>query len=433
MSHFPVPFIYSEWEDEVDERYGRMSLARFNKHLFEDLPPARAEDQTVPANPVLNKLLKEDRELASAVILAALAGDPAQPQWSVAAACAGIESELVVPALVLIAGSDPDDTDRAFALRELARRGGPAAKKALISTIFGDSKSLRLLALEWLGGGACDLTVLIPTQLMNPFHYLFFESALNRLLPEQKPEAFFPLSAGQRRMLVEAAHPQHVRSFLELARQRASQPFAALVLLTLGNQAEQRASLASLEAVLLEQGTGADEYHSPEFWLRAQIIECLRGSERAVKMAVSERFRHHLDAHSPQREMLLVSFAYALNEPLGSEAEVALARVRTLETDNLDLILGAAMSLAAMESEQAVPSLIDVLSTKRRPFAMVAIKTLESLTGVAAPDRPEDLGILHKVGLPQDQWDFDAALAFWEQWYREHKDQPDAASEPEGQ
>ncbi|MBT9583726.1 hypothetical protein IV102_10265 [bacterium] len=127
-----------------------------------------------------------------------------------------------------------------------------------------------------------------------------------------------------------------------------------------------------------------------------------------------------MQEYSAAKEPLLIALAYAMGPLKHQPAVPVLARFRDLQTNNYDVYTSAALSLAQMRSDEAYPSLLHVLELKRRPFSDLACENLEELTGLTTPGKPKNLGVLHNLGLPEEEQYLTKAAQFWRQWLKEH-------------
>lgn len=420
FSHFPVPLVYAEWEAEVMERFGRMAIAATNRHLYQDLPPIKAEDEGVPSNPAIEKLFSEGETHAAEILLAALGADPARPQWSLIAALARVPGDAPVEALVRIAAADPDPTDRAFAVKDLARRGGPKAKKALRAALLDDHQSVRLLAAQGLGAlgdGLGDMALLTPIRPENPFQLLFLEKALGRVIPGADVWEFIRLGWRDRYEKVKTAKPALVNAYRNRVVDSRDRPFGAMMTWLLGTEGQAARALAALEDVLLSQGRRPESLNSPEFRLRTVIIQALRQSSDARGQLLAALLAKHLADFSEEKAPLVIALAYTFESCRVPDVVPHLARIRDLKTANPDVYMAAGAGLAGQKSEEAFPSLVHVLGLGKEPFATVAVRHLERLTGLETPGKPRDVGALGNLGLPQDPLDVGRAHRFWKEWY----------------
>ena len=421
-SHFPVPFIYSDWQKQVENRYGRMSLAQYNERLYEDLPPFKAEDLAVPENRVLATLIKLNPAYAAKVMQSALASSPKKPQWSIIAATKKLHNSQFVAPLINIAKTDPNATDRAFAVRALSTYPDQTAHCTLESALFDDSQSVRMLAVQLLGRGQTaipsDIAIALPDGLINPFRMYFSESAFLRLLPGHKQGEYPQLEWPQVMDLLRSNQQTNIEAFTKLAEQNKQKTAASVALFVLGTPAQAETALKNIEKVLLEQGRRPDVYHSPDFFLRMMMISCFMET-RGEKFAMLEKtFVRNVDSYSPDREMLLLAIAYGLGKTQNPTVIEKLASLRNIKTDNYDVYCAAASALAEAKSEKAFPSLIHILSLKREPFCTVATWRLRDLTGLETPGTPPDYGMLHNIGIPEEKLDIEKALRFWKNWYK---------------
>lgn len=420
-AHGRVPLVYSAWEREVAERYGPYALARYQDALKEDLPPHRGAGKDSPTNPVLSYWLKTEPAKGKALILALLRAKPERPQWSAAQLCHGIEDPALNPLLAEIATVDPQPVDRAQALLALSARKAPELEHVVKSAIFDESFSVRLLALE-LAQEPPDIPLLYAVFPRNPFHFLFLEKALAKRLPGVKVGKFFALSPQRRLELLESRHPGARESVLETLRAQPEGPVSDCLLYLLGDEEERSRSWARLETLLLDHGTKPEVYHSPEFWVQAEIISTLSKTGEGGKQPLVESLHRNLADFSQDKEVLILALAYAFQKLKVPEVEADLARIRTLKAKRGDLYQSAATGLAGMRSREAFPSLIHALSLNKHPFTVVSVQLLEKLTGIKTPGKPEDLGVLHNLGLPKQELDGQGAYEFWRDWYSKNKD-----------
>jgi formylglycine-generating enzyme required for sulfatase activity len=420
FSHFPVPMIYADWEAEVVSRFGRMSLAGANQHLYEDLPPAKAENDPVPENAVLAKLFAEDAGRAAKVLVAALDGDAGRPQWSLIAACPKVSGDGPVEPLVRIAGKDPSATDRAFALKELARRGGARAGEALLAAILDDNQSVRLIAAHGLartGDAMGDMIVLTPLAPKNPFHLLILEKALGRVLPGTDVRQFVGLDWHDRHAKVRTAKPALSERFRKWMLENRDRPFGAMMTWLLGTEEQAAEALVALEALLLAQGGRPDTYHSPDFWMRAAVIQAFLPSRAGRRKLLAELLAKHVSRFGEKNAPIVIVLSYVFERCREPSAVPHLAKVRSLATRTPDVYMAAAAGLKGQRSEEAFPSLVHVLSLGKEPFATLAVRHLEELTGVTTPGKPRDVGALGNLGLPQEPLDIGRSHLFWREWY----------------
>lgn len=423
FSHHPVPFAYMSWASEVTKTLGLGSLAQCNRHLAEDLPPiAAAGDDAPPQNPELEARLTANPAEARRIAVAALTHDPARAQWSIIQGLHEYDAPELRSALEQVCLHDPDPTDRAFAMKALAARWSPESQRVLRERLFDPYHSVRLMAMELLGthqDTTGDGLVLLPLQVMNPFQFLFFQHALARALPGQNAGEFLGLSPSERlaRLGADAAG---VSAYLKAARTDPNRPVAALALYALGSEEEAEAALAVLERILIDQGTRPDVFHSPDFWLRGDIIEVMGSTPQNHGERLSRMLERQWGADPTQRAFVLVALGYALERCPHAAAEAHLAKYRSLQTENFDLYLSGALGLTSLRSKEAFPSLLHVLGLKKQPFFRLAMDRLEQLTGVETPGKPEDFGALHNIGIPRESINMDTAEKFWSDWYREH-------------
>ncbi|MHC4471499.1 MAG: SUMF1/EgtB/PvdO family nonheme iron enzyme [Planctomycetota bacterium] len=420
FSHFPVPLIYADWEAEVVGRFGRMSLAGANRHLYEDLPPAKAENEPVPENTVLAKLFAEEEDRAARVLVAALGADPKRPQWSLIAACARVPGDGPVEALVRIAGNDPNSTDRAFAVKELFRRGGERSKEALLAALLDDNQSVRRVAahgLAKIGEELGDMIVLSPLEPQNPFHLLFLEKALGRVLPGTDVREYVGLDWHDRHAKVRAAKPALCERFGKWMLDQRARPFGAMMTWLLGTEEQAVEALATLEALLFAQGGRPDTYHSPDFWMRAAVIQALLPSRDGRVKLLAALLAKHVGSFGEAKAPIVIVLSYVFERCREPSAIPHLAKVRSLSTRTPDVYMAAAAGLKGQRSEEALPSLAHVLGLGKEPFATLAVRHLESLTGLNTPGKPRDVGMLGKLGLPQEPLDIQRSHLFWREWY----------------
>ncbi len=427
MSHFPVPFIYAEWEAPVVKRYGRMSLAKFNQRLYEDLPPFKAENQPVPVNSELAPLMEKDKSAATELALQALASYAYKPVWSVIAATERIRCEKFVQPLITIAHNDPNATDRAFALKELAQYRNALALEQLHESLFDDSQSVRMLVVELLsvrGDQSGDPAILSSDRLLNPFRMFFMENALKRIFPDGsvQPSTFFNMELPDQIKLVRKKAPELLDQFLQLAEKYKEKPLASLTLFSMGTDEQAQSALKVLSAELVKQGKQPDRFHGSSFYVRSSIISCLQEATGAKYQMIEQLFLQQSSSYSPDRDIILLALAYSLNHSTDPSVLEKLAAIRNIKTDNYDLYVGAAEALTNSHSKEAFPSLLHILSLKREPFCTVATRDLKKLTGLSTPGTPEDLGMLHNLGVPEGNLDIDKALKFWTDWWQHHKD-----------
>jgi len=420
VSHFPVPMIYADWEAEVVSRFGRMSLAGANRHLYEDLPPTKAENDAIPENAVLARLFTEDGARAAKVLVEALGADPHRPQWSLIAACPRVPGDGPVEALIRIAGKDPSATDRAFALKELARRGGEMSKRALLAALLDDNQSVRRIAahgLAMVGDELGDMIALSPLELQNPFHLLLLDKALGRVLPGTDVREFLGLDWSERHAKVRAAKPALCERFRKWMLDHRDRSFGAMMTWLLGTEEQAAQALATLEALLLAQGGRPDTYHSPDFWMRAAVIQTLLPSRDGRGKLLAALLAKHVESFDEEKAPIVIVLSYVFEHCREPGAVPHLAKVRSLSTRTPDVYMAAAAGLRGQRSEEAFPSLAHVLGLGKEPFATLAVRHLESLTGVKTPGKPRDVAILGNLGLPREPLDIGRSHLFWREWY----------------
>lgn len=424
LSHFPVPFIYGDWEKAVTARFGRMSLAQYNENLYEELPPTKDEEQPVPVNSALRSLIQSNKTKASDVIESVLKQNTSRPKWSVIAATEQFKSQRFVEPLINIAKNSSSPTDRAFAYKALSKYDSKESIEAIKYGLFDNNYSIQLLCMNLLGDKRFlpgNMLVLLPHQPVNPFQFYFLEEALKKLLPKENPQSFFRLPLESRTKLVETAHPGLLQQYLDLALLTPKRASAAMSIYTFGNRAQSADAFATLRDILLEQGKHEDVYHSESFWLRCRIYEIWQSAKGVNREVLADALKQEVQKYSKDRELFLLALTYAFEKNPVKDVLPALASLKDIKTDNYDVYTGAALSLAAAGDPAVFPSWLHVLSLKRQPFCIVAIRSLEGITGITTPGKPPDEGILANLGVPEQEMDPSKAHAFWSRWYAKNK------------
>ncbi len=423
-SHYPISFVYSDWEKEVVEKYGKMFIARYNEHLYRDLPPIKEVLGEVPENKILKSLIAQNKSRALDLVKEALQNDPQRAQWSIIAQCSSFSSEDLTDLLIDIAMNDPSPTDRAWAIKEIAKKDTPEVRETLKHCLFDISFSIRLMAGELLSQKEkiANGILFVPYSPKNPFQYYFLEEALHRILPQATVREFTQSPYTEKVQKISHQDPYLLENLCALARSRSKNPIAAMVLYLNGNPEEKSQAFHVLEGVLLEQGKYPDLYHSLEFWLRCDIIHTWQYTSPEQVQKLYDSFRNHLQTYSSEKNLLLITLAYSFEAFTNHNLVKELASIREIKTNNYDLYCGACMALAAKEDKEAFPSLIHLLSLRKEPFVQVAIDVLERLTGLETPGRPRDLGVIHNLGAPKASWNADKAYQHWKDWYSKNKE-----------
>lgn len=433
IGHYPVPYIYEEWIQEVIERFDVTSIAQFNEHLYEDIPPCKnihPPSEGFPENSVLQELINTDPELATKVVLKILSTEQTESKLLAIDACQHLTSSEFTNHLVYITRKALNRTDRAFAYREIVRRQELDLGEILKEGLFDDYHSIRLLCMEWLVDTDVqvgDYTIIVPIQPRNPFHYYFLERALSRLLPGTAFENFFNQPHRQQVEMLHQKNGIGLTEYLNLALHYRYKPFASMVIYLLGNEEQAIDAIRVLEQELLEQGRQRqkqqkDKYHSQGFWVGTDMIQAFQaGSQNRLDYLV-RLLSKHVQEYSPEKDKLLSALTYVFQFAPHPKVEQTLVEMQNLKTDYYDLYMGAAAGLAGLKSPQAFPALLKILLDERQPFASLAIKHLETLTGIETPDKPDDLGILHNIGLPKIPISPERAYKFWHNWYQKNKD-----------
>ena len=157
------------------------------------------------------------------------------------------------------------------------------------------------------------------------------------------------------------------------------------------------------------------DHRSPEFQIQSDLVDVFQQSTPAQFLAIQKIFKTNLREFSEEKEALLTTLAYAQSLSDAPDLADDLLRVRDMQTRNKDLLMGAALALAHHKSPQAIPSLIQILSMRSDAYTVVAIQTLEKLTGIETPGvpRPDP-----KTGQydPKAVWNVQAAYDFWRKW-----------------
>lgn len=426
LSHYPVPLVYAEWEDAVTKRFGSRSLARYNEHLYEDLSPCKARSAEVPINAIAARLVDSKTPAARKQLADALVAPSEHHQWSVVGA---LDRELIdefAEQIITIAKSDAGNTDRAFAYRAIANSSHPDRQQVLECGLFDDYLSVRLLCMELLGQiekANGDGLLLMPIKGLNPFHFYFVGLASLRALPDVGPDKYFRMRHGDKIDALNTSMPSLKADWLNLARKNRDKTYAQMALWLHGMSEESQAAEVELFDFLLDQGTRDDTYHSNEFWLRSDLIRVFSlGDDEQMRRLVSV-FREHLaEDYDQQKDILLLTLIHAFWYSPQKGLEDELVQVGGLPTKNDDLRLGAALALSTSKTTKAFPALIKIIENKRLPFSGVALSTLERISGVETPNKPPDHGILHKIGVPKKQPDYQAAAKFWSDWYAQNRE-----------
>ena len=384
----PVPSssaVYEPWLGETLRAYGPRNFEHFKDHLKEDLAPTveQAKQQTTLS---LSEALDKEPGFAQWPALSAASRKPVEQ-----ALLTKLEAWLKV---------QPDATDRAWAYRILAQNEQWEGVKW---GLFDDYASNRYLCMELLEQPVSDMTILLPSRPLNPFHYNFLEAAVQRRLGDVSPGAFFDSSVRERAAQIDKTHLQQ---YLTLAKANKDRVIGAGVLLMLGSDQERSQALGRLEDELLAQAERPDVFHGQDFWLRGDIIQIFANHPETEEL--TELLTRTVESYSPKKEMLLLALAYSLDYADAPGAASSLARVSQIKTDNYDLYLASALALSKYDEEKAKGSLLHVVSLKRQPFVSMALLRLEKLTGQKTPGWGE--GRLHP--------DMDEAYKFWEEALR---------------
>jgi hypothetical protein len=450
-SHFPVPLVFAPWEAVVTARYTRTGLMQFNETAYVDLPPCVGEqlqralqaDPENPHNAFLENLLKEDKTYASNVILAMLRADPRKRQWSAIDAIGGYRSEEIQKALIQIAGKDPDATDRAFALRQLADYDTKDAEDALLAGAFDERPSIRAFCMQLLarkGNFVVDPNALIRSRMTYAFPMYFREAALLRLLPQltakdifQHEEAdqfgfalvsngpFLQKTTPEQIDATRAVAPQKLTTFTKLAAAHLPKLGAAEALYVLGDEASAKAAITVMKDVLVKQDTSPKKEEYNAFAVRTGIIEALQSGGITQQKLLAAELQAVLPAYDKSQDMWLIALCYGLEGTTDEQTLQALAQIKDLQVQQPDLYVGAAGTLAKANSPLAFPSLLHILSLKIEPFATVAGRTLTELTGIAGPGDARTDGVLEKIGVPTQWQNADTNYKFWQGWYEKNR------------
>lgn len=432
-SSTPIPVIYADFLGAVTARVDKTALAEFKTALLADLPPFIDVNDPVPENKTLGGLLQQNKKRAIALIVIALTKFPDHSKWTILRACGALDAAELDEPLETVALTDTNATNRAFAFKAIAQRKQKNAAALLQEGLFDPQLSIRLLCMELLseaGENIGSVTAVMPCRPRHAFQFLFLETALKRVMPTIDAPTFFKQPFSIRYGAFTGAAPEVTKSFVALAEKRADRPYAAMVLYLCGDEVASAKALDTLVKVMLENGKKPADHRSPEFQIQSDLVDVFQQSTPAQFKAIQKIFKTNLREFSEEREALLTTLAYAQSVSDAPDLADDLLRVRDMQTRNKDLLLGAALALAHHKSPQAIPSLIQILSMRSDAYTVVAIQTLEKLTGIETPGvpRPDP-----KTGQydPKAAWNVQGAYDFWRKWIQnmDHDLQFDAESQ----
>lgn len=388
----PIPAVYTDYQAAVFARFGRDAVSKFAAELRADLPPAKDADDSLPENTALAGFIQQDKEHAVSLIARALTRFPDRSKWSILEAAGTLDYADLDQPLKQIALTDTNPTHRAFAFKAIAHRKQLDGDALLQDGLFDADLSVRLLCTELLGAAGNTVgcvNVAMPCRPRHPFHFYFIESALARVIPRIDPQIFFKQTFSLRLGAFAGAAQEDTRKFIALAAKRATRPYAAMVLYLCGDAKQSDQALETLVALLREFGRKTYGHETPEFQTQSDIVDVLQQSRPEQFATLAKLFKTNLREFSQEREVLLTVLAYALSMSELPGIDEDLARVRELQTKNKDLLMGAAQALAQLKSPLAIPSLIQMMSLHSNAYTLVAMRSLEKITGIETPGVPK--------------------------------------------
>ncbi len=416
----PVPLIYEDWEEIVARRFSPDGFMEHQEKLLEDLPPARPYNSATPINEGMQQAVRENRDQAVQLAIEALDQVGPGNAWSILAATGRLADQTLLPSIKRIALESPSATDRAFALKQLAYYSDPSINQVLISALFDDAQSIRILVMELLasrGDHLGDPGIVLSDGLINPFRAYFIEQALCRFFGKSMPDpwSFFSMPIEARFQKLQERTPALCHRYMQAAEQLKNRPIAALLLFCLGSDSQSRSALDTLVTTLSEQGRRPDTFHGPDFFLRCCIIPSFQQLSKDRSAWLEKTFIKHVSEYRNEYDMLLLTLSFGLSH--ASERGIAaLTKVRELVTDNYDLYMSAAEMLGRLGSVEAFPSFIHILELRREPFCTVAALSMSNLTGVVTPGcKPPDMPQPGRLNLDQ-------IFQFWNGWFNANKD-----------